>query len=254
MVFITHSIDEAIVLGDRIAVMSARPGRIKEVLDVPFGWPRDADAGARRSALCRIARPHLAPAATARPKHAAAPREVEREHDRACERWPAGTGGRREPDRRQDAGRAGGAGRRRRRQWQIIGIRLASLAVVLSIWQVFGAHVDPVLFTTPSKIAAGRRHHDRQRRIVDLSVAEPGRARHRASRSPPCSASRSACCSRASGSSTWRSASTSPSCTRFPRSRWCRSSCCGPASRRPPRSSSCSCSPSSRWSSTPIRA
>jgi len=44
MVFITHSIDEAIVLGDRIAVMSARPGRVKEVLDLPFGWPRRADA------------------------------------------------------------------------------------------------------------------------------------------------------------------------------------------------------------------
>ena len=44
------------------------------------------------------------------------------------------------------------AGRRRRRQWQIIGIRLASLSIVLSIWQVLGARVDPVLFTTPSKI------------------------------------------------------------------------------------------------------
>jgi sulfonate transport system permease protein len=44
------------------------------------------------------------------------------------------------------------AARRRRRQWQIIGVRVASLAIVLSIWQVFGARVDPVLFTTPSKI------------------------------------------------------------------------------------------------------
>ena len=43
MVFITHSIDEAILLGDRIAVMSARPGRIKELLDVPFGRPRNVD-------------------------------------------------------------------------------------------------------------------------------------------------------------------------------------------------------------------
>jgi NitT/TauT family transport system ATP-binding protein len=42
-VFITHSIDEAILLGDRIAVMSARPGRIKEMLDVPFGHPRDGN-------------------------------------------------------------------------------------------------------------------------------------------------------------------------------------------------------------------
>jgi NitT/TauT family transport system ATP-binding protein len=44
MVFITHSIDEAILLGDRIAVMSARPGRIKEMLGVPFARPRDGNA------------------------------------------------------------------------------------------------------------------------------------------------------------------------------------------------------------------
>jgi NitT/TauT family transport system ATP-binding protein len=43
MVFVTHSIDEAILLGDRIALMSARPGRIKETLDLPFGWPRNAE-------------------------------------------------------------------------------------------------------------------------------------------------------------------------------------------------------------------
>ena len=44
MVFITHSIDEAILLGDRIAVMSTRPGRIKEILDVPLARPRDGNA------------------------------------------------------------------------------------------------------------------------------------------------------------------------------------------------------------------
>ena len=44
MVFITHSIDEAILLGDRIAVMTARPGRIKEVVEVPFGRTRNMEA------------------------------------------------------------------------------------------------------------------------------------------------------------------------------------------------------------------
>jgi len=42
VLYVTHSIDEAIVLADRILIMSARPGRIKEILDVGavFGRPR----------------------------------------------------------------------------------------------------------------------------------------------------------------------------------------------------------------------
>ena len=76
MVFITHSIDEAILLGDRIAVMSARPGRIKEVLDMPFGWPRSADAvrSDPRFAEFRLHIWHQLH--TARPRATAAPREV----------------------------------------------------------------------------------------------------------------------------------------------------------------------------------
>jgi len=44
MIFITHSIDEAIILGDRVAVMASRPGRIKEILTVGFARPRDPAA------------------------------------------------------------------------------------------------------------------------------------------------------------------------------------------------------------------
>jgi len=40
VVFITHSIDEAIILGDRIAVISRRPGRIREIIDVNLPRPR----------------------------------------------------------------------------------------------------------------------------------------------------------------------------------------------------------------------
>jgi NitT/TauT family transport system ATP-binding protein len=36
VVFITHGIDEAVYLGQRVAVMTSRPGRIKQVVDVPL--------------------------------------------------------------------------------------------------------------------------------------------------------------------------------------------------------------------------
>jgi NitT/TauT family transport system ATP-binding protein len=38
VIFVTHSIEEAILLGDEVVVMTARPGRIKEV--IPIGLPR----------------------------------------------------------------------------------------------------------------------------------------------------------------------------------------------------------------------
>jgi NitT/TauT family transport system ATP-binding protein len=40
-IFITHNIEEAILLGDRVVVMTARPGRIKDVVAVDLPRPRD---------------------------------------------------------------------------------------------------------------------------------------------------------------------------------------------------------------------
>ena len=44
VVFITHSIDESLTLADRIVVMSAHPGRVKEIIEVPFARPRELTA------------------------------------------------------------------------------------------------------------------------------------------------------------------------------------------------------------------
>jgi len=61
VIYITHSIEEALVLGDRTVVMTAQPGRIKQIIDIPFKHPRNvmelsatAEFGALKLAIWRI--------------------------------------------------------------------------------------------------------------------------------------------------------------------------------------------------------
>lgn len=57
-ILVTHNITEAILLADRVIVMSPRPGRISDVIDVPFERPRRAEMAKEREFQELVFRAH----------------------------------------------------------------------------------------------------------------------------------------------------------------------------------------------------
>jgi NitT/TauT family transport system ATP-binding protein len=57
IVFVTHDIEEAVYLGDRVVVLTARPARVKE--EVTIGLPRPRDLAVRKSVACLEYRNHV---------------------------------------------------------------------------------------------------------------------------------------------------------------------------------------------------
>ncbi len=140
MLFVTHSIAEAVFLSSRIVVMTARPGRIQKIIDVDLPYPRSPETreSERFFQLTTEVREAL------RLGQAAATVAVKGPEGGPGERW-----GRR------------GAMSWLRRAWPVIAVMLATVALGYPIALLFGLPL------------ARQRMHDLSNWVTATSVAQP---------------------------------------------------------------------------------
>jgi NitT/TauT family transport system ATP-binding protein/sulfonate transport system ATP-binding protein len=125
VLFVTHSVEEAVYLGDRVIVMAARPGRIRADVKIDLPRPRyasDVKASPRFGELCGQLRELLRS-------------EIE----------PKKAPTKAEPQKRQ-------------RQFKLTdypnAVRALSVVLTLGLWEWYGRGVDPIFMSYPTAIIA----------------------------------------------------------------------------------------------------
>lgn len=149
VLFVTHSVEEAVYLGDRVIVMAPRPGRIRADVTIDLPRPRyatDVKASPRFGELCGILREML--------------RDGDGSGDRpAATRETPAVAAAAPPPSPVAAPKAPAApAPRRARSFYITDfpnvIRSLSVALALGLWEWYGRGVDPIFMSYPSAIAA----------------------------------------------------------------------------------------------------
>jgi NitT/TauT family transport system ATP-binding protein len=124
VLFVTHSVEEAVYLGDRVVVMAARPGRVRAEVAIDLPRPRyasDVKASPRFAELCGQLRGFLRDDSDPKPA-------VVQSFSKTKSRF-----------RITDYPNA---------------VRTASLAATLGAWEWYGRGVDPIFFSYPTAILA----------------------------------------------------------------------------------------------------
>jgi NitT/TauT family transport system ATP-binding protein len=127
VLFVTHSVEEAVYLGDRVIVMASRPGRIRADVQIDLPRPRyasDVKSSPRFGQLAGQLRQLL----------------------------------RQDEEKKPPAASQVLAASRRERKFRLTdhpnAVRLASLGLTLGAWEWYGRGVDPIFFSYPTAVAA----------------------------------------------------------------------------------------------------
>jgi ABC-type nitrate/sulfonate/bicarbonate transport system ATPase subunit/ABC-type nitrate/sulfonate/bicarbonate transport system permease component len=145
VLFVTHSVEEAVYLGDRVIVMAAKPGRIRADVTIDLPRPRYASnvkSSPRFGELCAMLRELLVDERTAGGTGADA---------RGSLAVPLPSA---EPARKSSVPGATQLKRKFRLTDHPNAVRGVSLALTFGLWEWYGRGVDPIFFSYPTAIAA----------------------------------------------------------------------------------------------------